>query len=347
MRSSRLFPLLIFGLGVAGCPDWEALQSSLPDGGINPSTDGSTDGTSSGGDMLLNGWTPVFTSTGTPLNAISGISGIAGTTDTIMAVGNTATVVRGSGVTFTSATITGTNSNLLALWMGGPTEVWTAGTMGQVWRTTDGTSWNNMNSGTAQTLRGIHARAGNSDIVVAGDDNNNGRHWNGTDWANANHGRNDQMYGVWASKATFWVVGTGGDCGTATDPRGAWDNISDVNNTPRINAVSGIDDGNVWAVTENGNLYKFNGPQTQWDYVASVPGSNLRALWIRSATEIWVAGVGGTNGIVSRCDGNARTCVNQSSAALAQHTITGIWGNGTGGIWLTANSGTTGKIFTR
>ena len=290
------------------------------------------------------GWTPVYTSTGVPLNAISGV---AGSVDVITAVGNAQTVVKGSGSSFAAAQIGGAGSNLLALWHTGPAEIWTTGTNGQVWRTANGgTSWTNMNSGTNLTLRGIFGK-GSQDVVAAGDNTNDARHWDGTDWQNANHGRGDAMYGVWASKAKFWVVGNSGDGATSPDPRNTWDNIHDVNGNSRLNAVSGVDDANVWGVTEAGGLYRYNEPATQWDSITNVSNSNLRAMWVHSATEIWVAGVSGGNGIVYRCDANAQTYINQSTAELNQHAITGIWGNGSGGVWMTANSGTNGVIYKR
>lgn len=348
MRSSTLFMVSVVGL--AACLDLAALQSgeqdmAMPQSDLLTGGDMPTQGDMAPADLspLPPSWTVVHTVTGTRLNAISG--SIRGS-ESITAVGDAQTVVRGSGSAFQTATIAGAASDLQALWVNGGMEVWTVGTDGQVWRTTNGgAAWTDMMSGTSEGLRGIFARNGSStDIVVAGDDTDRIRHWDGTAWADGDHGRGDVMHGVWASSQRFWVVGDSGDSATDTDPRSMWTNISDISGGPRMNAIAGLDDNNVWAVTEGGGLYKYDAARTEWDSVSSTTGA-LRAMWIASATEIWVAGVNGPNGIVLRCNPVARSCTNLSTAMLGQHTITGIWGNGSGGIWLTANSGSNGVIF--
>jgi len=345
MRPSKIFAILI--LGFAGCPDWESLQTGLPnpgmsDLGMNP---GNQDMPGSNVDMRPSDWTSVHTSAG-PLNAISGITVPS---ELITVVGNGQTVVRGSGSSFTSMTIQGAGTNLLALWMGGQQEVWTSGTNGEVWRTTNGgSSWMNMNSGVSFILRAIYARNNsNQDIVAAGEDTDTGRHWDGTDWQDADIGRGDQTYGIWAGSSRVWAVCAGGDAATSTNPRsGPWNNVMDITGNPRLNAVSGLDDSNVWAVSDGGTLYRYESTNASWSSVTSVTGS-LRAMWVRSATEVWVAGVSSNNGIVYRCDTVQRSCADQNSSVLNGFTVTGIWGNGTGGIWLTANNGATGVIFRR
>jgi hypothetical protein len=360
MRPNQVFPMLM--VGAAGCLDLNALQSGNGgDMGTMPKDLAmQPDMAMPGQDMLMppdmtippdfmppaSAWSKVYDSTGAPLNAISGVT--VAMTDSIYAVGNGGTTVLGDGTTFNkTATTPPTGETLNAVWVAGALEAWAASSTGKVFQgTVGGTLWTDKGKALNPALRGIYAKNNsNTDILAAGDEKNNAGHWNGTNWVSSDHSQNKKTYGVWGSSTKFYLVGEMGRGMISSDPRAAMNPWKLIDNYPNdLNAVSGIDDNNVFAVSSNGNLLKYDSAGNKWDVNAS-PGGTLVALSIISATEIWVAGNNGGNGVVFKCDSVAKTCLGQSNANLNQQTLTGIWGNPKSVMYVTANNGGNGAIL--
>lgn len=293
-------------------------------------------------------WTKVYSSSMAPLYAISGMAGSSGGADSIFAVGKNGTVVQGADSSFTKVASPTGSPDLHALWVAGAKDLWVAGSAGQAQHSTDaGASWLAPVASTNLSFKllGIFGK-GTSDIIVAGEDNNNGAAWNGSLWSAIAHNNTNFVLGIWASPNSYYVVGMGGRSSKSSMASGSWTPIKNIAND--LNAISGLDDNNIWSVTSSGQIVTYNAGMNKWTQVVSVAGSPvLNALWVKSAAEVWIAGVNGGNGYVAQCDlaAGSPSCTSKGNSNLNGVTLTGIWGNGTGAIWASATQGTDGAIF--
>lgn len=348
--------------GAAGCLDLNALQSGQPDMGTMPKDlampveqDLAMPDLAPAADLAPSPdlgspteWRKVYPSaaaTSPPLNAISGATDATGT---IFAVGDSATVVSGTATNFGKAAAVGLMGDVKALWVASSLEVWVTSSNNNrvLFTAAAGTAF----AETAlappnKTWRGIFAKAGkNNDIVIVGDDKSTAAQWDGTKWNSVDPNLKKSGNGVWASDKNFWTVGDMGGSATTNDGKKAtWTKLTDYSSD--INAVTGADDSNVFAAAKDGKLLKLNAGGTGWDAKATAAGSAppvLSAIWAKDNNEVWVAGA---SGAVSQCDVAAGTCASKSNSNLNGQNITGIWGDGKGGVWVTTSNGTNGAIF--
>jgi hypothetical protein len=354
MRANGVLPLLV--AGASGCLDWNSLDTgggSVQDMGTQPkdmamsvhNTD--TDMTvrqdmTALQDMALQPFS-LFPQRfmGVPLNGISGFTTGSKGGDVIVAVGNKGTVITGNGQTngFGPAQNGTGMPNLTSVWVANATTAYVADTMGAVWSSNNlgNTAWVNQNAGAAHGLNAIIGR-NTSDILAMGTDTNLGVYYNGTTWANAPQNSNQAMNGIWPSATTWYVVGAGGVLATAMNPTGTWNSmkISGAGNPP-LNAIWGTDDKDVWAVGNGGVIVQYNG--TTW--TPSTQGStNFNAIWGSSVNNILAVG---NNGTAYQYNGTAWTSVGNSN--ISAYNLTGVWGDGHGGVWITAINGGDGYIF--
>lgn len=351
MRRTDMLPLLM--AGASGCLDLNSLESgnTLGDMGSASKDMAMTMGDMAGTDLAgtqpdlaktsdmggpASPWsTPPAKITGVPLNAISGYS-TGG--DAIFAAGNAGTVIVGDGQanTFAAAKNNAGSSNLNAVWATGTKSAMVADQTGGVWATTDSgdSAWADQGAGVTKALNAITGRNG-LDIVVMGADTTNGRYYNGT-WVNAKHNTGQPMFGIWASATTWYAVGNGGYVATATDPAGTWSAIK-VSSNPNLTAVWGVDDKNVWAVGAGGILAQYDG--NFWSK-SGLSSQNLNAIWGSSGSDIFVVGNGG---VAYHYNGSNWSTI--SNATLSGYNLTGVWGDGAGGVWVTAIKGADGYIF--
>lgn len=352
MRRTDMLSLLM--AGASGCLDLNSLESGNTLGDLGSASKDMA--MTMGGDMALTDmagtqqpdlkssdmsgpaapWsTPPAKFTGTPLNAITGY---ATGGDTIFAAGNGGVVIVGDGKanTFAAAKNSAGNSNLNAVWATGTKSAMVVDQAGGVWATADqgDSAWTDQAAGATKALNAIIGRSA-SDIVVMGADTTNGRYYNGT-WANAKHNTGQPMFGVWASATTWYAVGNGGYVATATDPTATWSSIKVASN-PNLSAVWGVDDKNVWAVGAGGILAQYDG--TAWTK-SGLGGQNLNAIWGVSGTDIFAVGNSGT-----AYHYNGSTWSSISTASLSGYTLTGVWADGAGGVWVSAIKGADGYIF--
>jgi hypothetical protein len=356
MRRNKVFPMLM--AGAAGCLDLNALNSGQGDMGTMPKDLAMPTEPDlavpdlAPGDLIMGpdmsgpvNWKKVYPTSATsqPLNAISGAKDATGT---IFAVGNASTVVSGTDTNFTKTTATALSGDIRALWVASSTELWVTSTNNNRvhYSITAGEIFlEPVVAPPNKVWRGIYAKAGkNNDIVVAGDDKTVAAHWDGLAWTTVDPDLKNKGQAVWASDANFWIVGVAGGSSTSNDGKKAtWTKLTDYSTD--INAVTGVDNSNVFAAAKDGKLLKLNGGNSAWDVNATAAGSpELNAVWAKDNKEVWVAGVGGA---VSKCDASVGTCANVSNSNLTGYTITGIWGDAKGGIYVTANNGAGGNIF--
>ena len=81
---------------------------------------------------------------------------------------------------------------------------------------------------------------------------------------------------------------------------------------------------------------------------ASVANATFAALWVRSANEVWIAGSAGGSPKVWQWNNSAMTMTDRTgNLSTAGYTLTGIWGDGAGVVWIIGNNATNGAIFKR
>jgi len=285
-------------------------------------------------------WVKTYNSTGTKLYAISGL---ASATDSIYVVGEAGRVFGGSGGTFTKLSFDAGSGALTSLWLAGASEIWLASADGFVLRSTDAgsTNWVDQSASAPYSLKGIYGKS-NSDVVVMGANSSNGLSGKPSpNWMNAPHGTSKNVNGIWASATKYYVVGLNGTAASAADPRGTWTQIAPLPGND-LTAISGVDDATVFAVTNTGKLLKYASGANSWTTLLSLPGAPaLNAVFVKSATEIWVAG---NSASVYRCDSTTPACVNESNSNLGNATLTGVWSSSRG-TWVVGYSGADGAIF--
>ncbi len=364
MRPYRLLALLIFGS--TGCFDLKSLQSGTSDMAMAMTTP----------DLRQNGnpdmrmpvdmaiptdlatppdqlppafmWTPV-----TPALASTSffaISGIAASGPTVYVVGEGPAVYKASdGTTFIETTkpIAQCAATLKALWVKDASEVWIADAQGKVCQTTNsGVSWTDQKTMATMSQNAIFGRS-STDVLVGGDDTTKGLYGSGTSfaWASANFGIGQKVHGVWIGTSTYVAVGEGAKAATASMPSGTWTSLPNmgINGGSTFTAVFGTAENNVWATTSAGDLASadFTAMTPKLTRRARMTGENFLALWVKSDTEVWVTT---DKSKVYMWDGSI--LVDKSGDLPTGLTLTGIWGNGSGQIWVIGNtSAGKGAIF--
>lgn len=307
---------------------------------------GSLDMRSMGSDMAaLPTWGNNLAPANTPpLRAIQGVSG-----PVIYAVGDSGTVRKSTdGQSFKDAG-RGATENYLALWVVSADHVLlTDDASGMVTSTANGGSqWTQEATLLTGALRGIYGRdvgSGSLRVVVGGDNTSTSSYFDGSLWTLVNHGMGKVVHGAWASSTTYFISGEGGRSRRAADPTMTWTGYG--NESGVLRAVTGLDDNSVFAVGSDGKFYSTTSSLTAWTSLLTVSGGlALNAVWARSATEVWVAGVAANNGAVYQCNATTSTCQSRRTATLDGYTLTGVWGDGQGGVWICGFKGAQGGIF--
>ncbi|MFQ5593635.1 MAG: Ig-like domain repeat protein, partial [Anaerolineae bacterium] len=210
------------------------------------------------------------------------------------------------------------------------------GEEGHVWRTTDGGNhWTPSQWGTA-TLRDIFMVSYQVGFV-AGDDKTLLRTTNGGDYFERMTmppimiDDVEDFWSVYAfSQSEAWALGH--IRGTILHMDGQQFDYVGWKGFPYTGlAMPSPDQG--WAITENGNIYRFNGTWSESPtFHASGP---LRAIEMSSASDVWAAG---DNGMVVRYS-NGRWAQSQISGAFHGGGITGLHVRAPDNVWVTAVMG--------
>ncbi len=320
------------------------ILSLLPLGGSDLGSTGNQDmfpaDQPSGADMRPAGWAMVYQSPGKPLTSISGTTngGL-----TLMATGPSQLVVRGNGTTFTAGQISAGNAAISGAWLASATTAWVCDRGGYIYSTTNGgTSWTASNA-IGYPLNAIYGRSA-TDILAVGDSTISAAHWDGTSWKNAPQNSGSPMYGVWISGTTYYIAGGGGVGEKSTNPEmvGSWGLITKLSSMT-LRGMSGFQTSDAFplAVGDGGTVEYYQMVTGKWvDLQFPNKAVNLSAAWVSGAANGYVVGTGGT---IYYFNNGAWSSVGNST--LGGFDLTGIWGDGAGGIWVSASNGTDGAIF--
>lgn len=178
----------------------------------------------------------------------------------------------------------------------GTFQQWAVGNNGVITHTSNGTSWSEQNSGTAQSLFGIDALTANQVWAVG----NGGTiiFYNGSNWSAQTSGVTNPLTSVKAFAANnVWAVGYGG---TIIHYNGlSWSTV--VSPTSNILlSISGAGPNDIWAVGYGGTMIHYDG--STWQTIPTSPTS-LRISGIATPTNstAWAAG---DNGLILKGTGS-------------------------------------------
>ena len=93
-------------------------------------------------------------------------------------------------------------------------------------------------------------------------------------------------------------------------------------------AVGGTDTGEVWAVGYNGQALHYDGQS--WTAGPSASASDMRALWVHNADDVWVCG---DNGVVQRWTRTGGWALLSARPAIST-TYRTIWGTSETNVWI-------------
>lgn len=293
-----------------------------------------------GADLRPTNWGMAYFSAGKPLTSISG-STTGGLT--VMATGAGQLVVRGDGKVFAARQTSGGTAAVSGVWLASATSAWACDRGGMIYSTTDGgLTWPTA-ANIGYALNAIYGRS-SSDILAVGDNPSGATHFDGTAWRNAPHSAGLPFYGVWASNSTYYIAGGSGQGERSPTPEtlGSWTAIANLNGMT-LRGMSGLLSSDAFpvAVGDAGTVEYYQMVTGKWqDLGFPNKGVKLAAAWVTGAANGFVVGTGGTVYFY-----NNGAWVSYGNSNLNGYDLTGIWGDGSGGIWVSASNGTDGAIF--
>jgi hypothetical protein len=260
--------------------------------------------------------TPLASGTSENLNAIWGLSA-----SDIYVVGNNGTVLRSADGATWAPTDLG-DFALRAVWGSAANNIYVIGDTGAV-RRWNGSTWTpvvvpavmgpgprNLNTIWGSSATDIHV-GGDTGVII---------HFNGTTWNQVPYEtgfpQNRDIHGIWGTGPTdIWAVAkhtvlfhNNGVVDTAVIDadtvkyNGPWDHLN-VDRHADVLAVHGTGIGDVYAVSDSGEVFHQNRPLTghgggssgYWSRmtVASQPHLALRGVWAASLTEVFIVGDAG------------------------------------------------------
>jgi hypothetical protein len=212
--------------------------------------------------------------------------------------------------------------------------LWVSGYYGRVWRLeTDhfALAVPPLVARTVGDLRGVWSDGKQATIAVGND-------WiqdTGSGWEHSTLATGVvEADAVWGSSASdVWAVGSYATInhfdGTGWAPVDAGI-PSAAKSKMHLYAVSGTPQGEMWAIGQGGQFVHFDGKAYEVGTSASV--SDMRALWVRSADDIWAAGQSGVVQRWTRGTGWAKV------ASTPSATLNGLWGRSASDVWAVAST---------
>lgn len=285
-------------------------------------------------------WTSQPAGTSLALTAVRG----TGSSD-IWSAGVGGQLMRYDGTKWTSSR-SGFERNIRSVAALKATDVWAVGDGGYIGHY-DGTKWTDFPSGTTVNLNGVYALSATE--VYAVGDNKTFLRYLGSSWQPHPAGYAtiaQDVKGIWAFAGTnIWTVAT------TTTPNqvyvGNFNGISYSGYTPTdpagMNRVVNVN--GMWATQQGANTLIFfagksyaafsnvNGAMVNTSYQFPLNGSELRAVWGTSATDVWVVG---DNGFVIQYDGAWKS----QTTGLAPANLYGVWKSApTSELWMVGDLG--------
>jgi len=177
-------------------------------------------------------------------------------------------------------------------------DVWAVGSDGWIihW---DDSSWSNVQSPTRDTLTSIYMLSQNDGWAVGA----NGRiiHWDGTSWTNVASPTKQRLKSVSVSPSgtDAFAVGDAGTIVRWTTRTNTWELEKDAAMVPSprewLNSVFVVDDDDVWAVGNLGQIIHYDGVNSmKWIKVQSPTVNNLNSLFMLSGFQGVAVGDRGT-----------------------------------------------------
>ena len=274
-------------------------------------------------------WSPVYKS---PMNRLRALSGTVNGGLTVWGVGDNGLVVRGDGTTFNAVNAPALNAQLTALWVVSSSTIWVCDTAG---RRLLHHGW-----------RRLVDPVGHPALCAA-------RHLRPVDerchggWRQqhqrpslrrhcverAMHSLGDLAYGVWSGSMYWYVVGANGKTARAINPEApaSWVQIPAMATT-HLRFISGQTGSDQYplAVGDNGAVQYIHPATSMWMGTGYLGGAtNLTSTWVASTGFAHVAGAAGT--VWQYTNG---PWYSRGNANIANYNLTGIWGDGSGGIWV-------------
>lgn len=173
--------------------------------------------------------------------------------------------------------------DLSAVWGASASEIWAVGARGVALRW-NGSTWNQVTTGTTQRLRGAWGRSA-SQVWLVGDAGTI-LYWNGFSFTAQASGTTESLAGVWGDGTVVWAVG---DRGTVLKwSGGSWSKVT-VGTTGGLYSVWGSAANDVWAVGEGGMVCRYGG--ISWTCGREFPmTSTALAVTGTSRTNVWAFG---------------------------------------------------------
>lgn len=188
-------------------------------------------------------------------------------------------------------------------------------------------TWRPMTSGTAKNLRGVWAVSA-SDAYAVGDEGV-ALHYDGFTWSHIT-----ELEALDAMSPLIGMWGVGDDLFVLASNRkvfmrkaGAWSEKSPASIRP-LAAIGGTSANDVYAAGLLGEMWHYDG--SMWSSVASGSTSEVYAgVWGSSASDVYVVGNDGTNGIVRHYDGSTWTKIH----TLANNPLLAVWGSSAADVY--------------
>ncbi|RLC96967.1 MAG: hypothetical protein DRI40_01635 [Chloroflexi bacterium] len=219
----------------------------------------------------------------------------------------------------------GTSNDLNGIWGSAPSGIPVAvGDAGTLLRYTNN-SWNQVDSGTTETLCDISGSC-DTDVFAVGHEGTI-LHYDGTGWQSMESGTTVDLRSVWAcSSSCVFAAGPG----TVLHYDGtSWSPLGDV--TGDLYGVWARAYNDVFAVGRDGAIIHYNG--VSWRSMDSGTTNDLYDIWGTTGNRVFAVGSEGT---VLQFDRGVWSAMDSGTT----EQLTGIWGRDSGDILAVGNAGT-------
>ncbi|QRN95139.1 hypothetical protein JRI60_39605 [Archangium violaceum] len=260
-------------------------------------------------------WSPSsYATSSTPLNGVwtsGGVTRIVGPASNIHVLGRSATEP------------SGTPQVLNSIW-GNNEALWAVGVSGTIVRRGT-TQWSEVPGGVTRALNGFWGTdelnlwaAGDNDLLMRRENNL---------WSPVTPPEQGTFRAIWGSGELLVVATSGGKLHAFKN--GQW--AQEAGGNTSVNALWGTGSSPVWAVGDNGLVWRRNADGT-WTDEGKLGTDRMNAVWGSSPTDVWAVGNGGV--ILHR------DSAGWSRQKLATATdLFGVWGSSPSDVWAVGNGG--------
>ncbi|MEJ7604253.1 MAG: hypothetical protein WKG01_40710 [Kofleriaceae bacterium] len=305
---SLLFVVMVIGCGSSGSPE--------TDGGL--ADNGLLGGETSA--CPVGNWCIEASPVANRLTDVWAVPG-----DAVYAVGQSGTILRRRGGTWTQMT-SNTTANLLGVWAASATDLWAVAENGTVLRS-NGTTWSVVpNTGITSEVKSVWGSSA-TDVWLAGVGAIH--HWNGSTWST--QGFAGQFYGISGSGPYDVWAGGANNGPVLRRYTGSWGSVTHGLGNTTIFTVLVLAANNVWATSAVPNKESVQWNGSTWTPRPVSVGTALQKLWAAAPNTMW--GVGATR--VARWNGSSWTVTQPLGSTVSLSAVAGL---GTS-IWVVGGNG--------